>query len=456
MAMRVVSEGPTKITKATIDAAWRRHAPGLRLVIRDTECRGLALVVNPTGMSWTYSYKPRGRDPETGKRFPSASLTIGTPASHAPDDARDAAGKAKGAVKGGGDPVADRKAATTARAAKQARTVERMLDLYEKALPKRPRMRGTGGLLSARHVGYEIAHTRAAAKTMRVDALPVADVAASHVRALLAAEAARPATAKHRLGAFSRFCDWLQEEGAIAANPCVMVGKRQRRIVVGQRTEHLAPGDLARLWSAAAKLDGVHRDLARFLVAVPCRRSEAARMEWSHLDLSACLWSIPAAHSKNRDPHRLHLHPLVLATLRARWEAANKPTRGLVFPAPVSGKVLDTFTDMKARLERAVAAEAARVTEATGQDVPALPAWRWHDFRRSFATAVAEAGVAEAVADAVLNHRQSATRGGVLGVYQQARRWPEQRAAMVRWGELLTAAIDGKPLASATVVQLHA
>jgi hypothetical protein len=56
---------------------------------------------------------------------------------------------------------------------------------------------------------------------------------------------------------------------------------------------------------------------------------------------------------------------------------------------------------------------------------------------------VAEAGVAEAVADAVLNHRQSATRGGVLGVYQQARRWPEQRAAMVRWGELLTAAIAG-------------
>ncbi len=31
--MRVTSEGPTKITKATIDAAWRRRAPGNRLVI---------------------------------------------------------------------------------------------------------------------------------------------------------------------------------------------------------------------------------------------------------------------------------------------------------------------------------------------------------------------------------------------------------------------------------------
>ena len=36
----------------------------------------------------------------------------------------------------------------------------------------------------------------------------------------------------------------------------------------------------------------------------------------------------------------------------------------------------------------------------------------------------------ETVVDAVLNHRQAATRGGVLGVYQRAQRWPEQVAAM--------------------------
>jgi hypothetical protein len=43
------------------------------------------------------------------------------------------------------------------------------------------------------------------------------------------------------------------------------------------------------------------------------------------------------------------------------------------------------------------------------------------------------------VADAVLNHRQSGTRGGVLGVYQMATRWPEQRAALELWGGLLAA-----------------
>jgi integrase len=85
----------------------------------------------------------------------------------------------------------------------------------------------------------------------------------------------------------------------------------------------------------------------------------------------------------------------------------------------------------------------------------ALTGWTWHDFRRSFATALGEAGIPEVVADAVLNHRQSATRGGVLGVYQRASRWPEQVKAMELWGRLLAAAIEGRE-ADANVVSMTA
>ncbi len=63
--------------------------------------------------------------------------------------------------------------------------------------------------------------------------------------------------------------------------------------------------------------------------------------------------------------------------------------------------------------------------------------------RRSFATALGEAGVSETIADAILNHRQAATRAGVLGVYQRSERWPEQVAAMKFWGEALAAANRG-------------
>ena len=60
--MKVSSEGPIKITKATIDTGWRRRKPEQRLIVRDKDCRGLALIVNPTGMAWAFAYRPRGID----------------------------------------------------------------------------------------------------------------------------------------------------------------------------------------------------------------------------------------------------------------------------------------------------------------------------------------------------------------------------------------------------------
>jgi hypothetical protein len=81
--------------------------------------------------------------------------------------------------------------------------------------------------------------------------------------------------------------------------------------------------------------------------------------------------------------------------------------------------------------------------ETLARAAPALPSWRFHDFRRSFVTALGEAGVNETVADSILNHRQSATRGGGLGVYQRAQRWPEQVGAMTAWGRMLADTIKG-------------
>jgi integrase len=221
-----------------------------------------------------------------------------------------------------------------------------------------------------------------------------------------------------------------------------MVARSRRPKAVPARLHFLSVPELARLWRAAEKLAPVYRDLARFLVAVPCRRGEATRLDWSQVDLTGAVWTLPAAMTKNGDPHRLHLPDLVLSQLRQRHADAGKPRAGLVFPAPQSGEAIDTFSVVKADLQ----AEAG------------MSGWRWHDFRRSFPTALGEAGIAEPVADAVLNHRQSATCGGVLGVYQRAQRWPEQVKAMQAWNDALAAALkptaNAKP-AAATVVTLH-
>lgn len=176
----------------------------------------------------------------------------------------------------------------------------------------------------------------------------------------------------------------------------------------------------------AEDLEPVHRDFLRFLIAVPCRRTEAATLDWAHLDLGAAAeWTQPGALTKNGDPHRLRLHPLALELLRARHRAAGEPTAGLVFPAPKAGNALNTFSAMKAALDAK--------TGRTG--------WRIHDFRRSFATALGEAGVAEPMVDALLNHRQSATRGGVLGVSNARSVGPSRRPRWSGGGGTLTAAL---------------
>lgn len=314
------------------------------------------------------------------------------------------------------------------------------------ALPLRPKMRGAG-TLSPRALQEEIRNVRLAVSSMKVGERSISDVTETDIRVLLTREAKRPATARYRFGALSRFLDWCRDEGLIVQNPCLAIGKNRRPRPAKARTHHLPLSDLATLWHATAitaadpkeaDFGAVHQDYVRFLLAVPARRVEAARVEWQHLDLKAGVWTMPGKLTKNGDPFRLPLPGIALDVLRVRHRAFLEPSAGLVFPSPRAGKTLTTFSAMKAALDKA----------------SGLTGWRWHDFRRSFVTALAEHGVAEAVADAMLNHRQAATRGGVLGVYQQATRRPEQEGAMRRWNELLTAAVEGRPDREAVVVPL--
>jgi len=439
--VKVASEGPVKITKATVDSAWRRRTKGVRLVLRDAECRGLALVVNPTGMTWRYDYKPRGLDPHTGRRWASQTVTIGNPDTHSPEQARGAAGRAKGQAAAGQDPAAERRAEAEAQRRERGNTLARLLDEYARVLPARPKLRGPG-LATPQHVKEETTRARAAVAAMDAAARPVADLSAVDVRRLLDGDAARPATARARFGALSRFLDWCQDAGHVEVNPCAMVAKARRPKTVQARAHYLTLPDMARLWRAADDLaQPVWRDLARFLIAIPCRRGEAAALDWRDLDFAAAEWRQAAGTTKNGEAHRLHLHPLALDVLQRRHIAMGKPKAGLVFPSPKAGKAVDTFTAIKATLE----------------DEAKLTGWRWHDFRRSFATALGEAGVSEAVADAMLNHKQAATRGGVLGVYQRATNWPGQVTAMQAWGAALAAELapKGRPEAGGNVMPLR-
>jgi integrase len=425
----VVTRAPAKISRSVIEAAWKQRKSDQRLIVRDKDCRGLALIVNAASMVWSYSYRPRGIDPHTGKRWPNRTITIGTPASHTPDAARDAVNRIKGQVHSGQDPVVQKKAKAAAEQRKQGLVLERLLEEYRRALPQRQRMRGHGRL-SGPYLAVEVRQVGLALAAMGAEKKLAPELTDADVRKLVTSTSGEGGNSRGRFGALNRFLDWCQDEGHIAVNRCSLLARNRRPRASKQRTHYLELDDLARLWRRADRLpEPVWRDFSRFLMAIPCRRGEAASLNWSHLNLGTAEWRQPDRLTKNGDPHRFYLHALALDILRRRHEAAGKPREGLVFPAPRSRGVLLTFGALKTMLT----------------DPSEVPNWTWHDFRRSFATALGEAGIPEVVADAILNHRQSATRGGVLGVYQRASRWPEQVKAMKLWGELLAAAIEGQP-----------
>lgn len=422
----IVRLGPMKIFKATIEAAWRARQPLTRTIIADADCRGLALIVNAQSMAWRFEYKPRGVDAHTGKRFASRSIVLGNPASLSVDDARLQANQHKGGAKRGDDPAEKQKAKLAEDARKRAGTLKRLLDLYAEALPKRKKMRGADGLLSAKAAAQELMHTRTAVEAMGALDRPAGDVDGEDIKRMLDGQIGKAATARHRYGALSRFYDWAVEEKHVATNPCGQVTKKRRPRPPNSRSTHHKLLQLGQLWIAIQTANGlqqVHRDLLHFLIAVPCRRGEATRMQWEDVDLSGSTWAMSGTQTKNGDPHTFYLHAVAIDILTRRHEEMGQPKAGLVFPAPRSGKPIDTFGKIKKSVDAALKVKLD---------------WRLHDHRRSFVTALAEAGVHEAVLDAILNHRQSATRGGVLGVYQRAQRWPDQVQAMQTWSDLLS------------------
>lgn len=428
----IVRLGPVKISKATIEAAWRARQPLTRTIIADAECRGLALIVNAQSMAWRFEYKPRGVDARTGKRFASRSIVLGNPASLSVDEARLQANQHKGAAKRGDDPAEKKKAKLAEDARKRAGTLKRLLELYAEALPKRKKMRGAEGLLSPKTVTEELMHTRAAILAMGAIDRPAGDVDGVDIKRMLDGQASKAATARHRYGALSRFYDWAIEEKHVATNPCSQVVKTRRPRPPNSRSTHHKLSQLGELWAAIQTADGlkqVHRDLLHFLIAVPCRRGEATRMQWEDIDLAGSTWAMSGTQTKNGDPHTFYLHALAIDILTRRHEEMGQPKAGLVFPAPRSGKPIDTFGKIKKSVDAALKVKLD---------------WRVHDHRRSFVTALAEAGVHEAVLDAILNHRQSTTRGGVLGVYQRAQRWPDQVQAMQTWCDILSSEIGAR------------
>ena len=170
----------------------------------------------------------------------------------------------------------------------------------------------------------------------------------------------------------------------------------------GDRERVLTEAEILEIWAAAGELGYPFGAWARFAMLTLQRgRQECAGARWAEISADMTAWEIPGSRMKNGKAHTVHLSEQARDLLQTLPRFSDS---GLLFTSgsdkPISGmgkakKVLDAIVMLK-RAERA---------DANGTKPAALEPWRFHDFRRTGATRLAEWEFDTVAIDRLLSHR---------------------------------------------------
>jgi integrase len=369
------------------------------MLVFDGEQRGLGVRVTAGGgKSYLAQYSFGGQK----RRLPLGSCSAISLA-----NARLAARQIAGAVAGGKDPAAERKAAVL-EAKREALTLAALIHQWERLH------------LAGKRPNYAVAASSALRRSFEklLDAPAVGLDRAAVVRVLddLAKDGKAPmagATARYGSALFG----WAVKRGALTSNPF-------ERIPVTptvRRDRVLSDSELRAIWTATEG-PGAFNGIVRALLLTGQRREEVSGLTWGELDAGLSAWTLPASRSKNSKPHFIPLSAEMQSLLRAQPGFGGT---GLVFPGERG--VFSGWSKSKDRLDRR----------------SGLTGWTLHDLRRTVATGLQRLGVRLEVTEAVLNHI-AGSRAGIVGVYQRHEWADEKRAALNAWGEHVEAIVEGR------------
>ncbi|MGE5500964.1 MAG: tyrosine-type recombinase/integrase [Ignavibacteriales bacterium] len=429
-------------------------AAGKRLELPDAQVPGLILRVTERGRkTWVVRYRtPDGRQP----RF-----TLGPYPAVGVADARDAALRTIGEIKGGADPALERRKARHLGRTRPIKTFDDLVTSYlgacergewrPKGKAKRPRTLQDDRDVYRRYVKPELGH-------MRID-----EITRPAVRKLLSDLRARGITAQtNRAHAFIRqvfaYAIGDFDEPLVAANPAtgfrpLFAPKARERV--------LTDDELRELWKGLSRPATLKRERSDGrLVAIAVsqnittviqlatlllqRKSEIAGMRLSELDLKSGVWTIPGERMKAGQTHTVPLPPKALELIKKAIAGRRSQTSDVIFQStkdaqkPVRG---DSVSTAMGRITAALGIENATV----------------HDLRRTGATYMASERlrIPVFIVSQVLAHR-SDTGGGAVVTLQHYARYEfmsEKRDALEDWeGLLMQIVTEGEnviPLAAA-------
>jgi integrase len=232
-----------------------------------------------------------------------------------------------------------------------------------------------------------------------------------------------------------RLFRWSIGRGIIESNPVADLPKPG---AVVKRDRVLTDGELTIIWKAASQTEWPFGPLFRLLILTGGRRQEIGALRWSEIQGGAI--ELEGVRTKNAERHTIPLSTTAAALIASLPHIAEAE---YVFTTtaktPVSG-----WSRAKALMDK----QAANLNNKR-----ALPGWRVHDLRRSFATGLQRLGVSLQVIEALLGH-VSGSRAGVVGIYQRHGFDAEKKVAVEAWARHVALLVSGKP--GGKVIRLRA
>jgi len=351
------------LTTKSIEAA---KPSATRYELPDGGCRGLYLVVQPTGVkSFAVRFRVNGKPQKlTLDQFPALSLA----------EARKQAATALEKVARGIDPGAEKREAKAA-PHRTDDTVERLAGLFLAYYAKRVR---------------QPTWTQAES-IFRREVVPrwrgrlVGSITRKDVKELLRAISAdRPITANRTQAYLSRFFRWLMGEDYITASPVIEIERAKETA----RDRALSDPEIRKFWAATHALPKPFGDIYRLLLLSGARCQEICSLKWSELDLAQKVWLLPAARSRTKLANLLPLGPTAWSIIEAQ------PRNGEY----VFGRQRMNLYRIKEKLDAAMQLETP---------------WITHDLRRVARSLMARARIDSEIAERMIGH---AARG-IVRVY---------------------------------------
>lgn len=198
------------------------------------------------------------------------------------------------------------------------------------------------------------------------------------------------------------------------------------------RERWLSREELVRFLQAMPMTKGFSRQnelTMKLLLVFCCRKMELCGARWEEFDLDEAVWRLPAERVKNGDAIDIPIPSVALEWLKelhqmscnSQWVLPARKMQHRMIPHIQESTLPVALSKVKGNL-------------------PDIPNFTIHDFRRTARSHLAALGVDPVVAERCLNHRIK----GVEGIYNRYQYFDERKQALELWADLLVSLERGE------------